>query len=73
MKLSVVRVLSSSCRWAVKAESDSGEIRYRGFYYNKDAHYDLGEWKVSGVDQRNFKHNFFTAETLRVVEGRKNK
>jgi hypothetical protein len=68
VELSIVRVTSPTARWALKAIAQNGEIRYRGYHYKSDAIDDREIWEESGVDLRNFHHNFFTAETLRIVD-----
>jgi len=66
MKLSIVKV-KGSCNWAIKAIVGS-EVRYRGFYYKKDAFTNLVEWTDRDDSMRDFYHNFHTAETLRIKE-----
>ena len=72
-KLEVVKVKSShGARWAVKATvgNEVRCVRYRGFYYKKDAQRDIGTWEdYKDCDfLGEFKHNFDTAGALEIKE-----
>jgi len=67
--LSIVKV-KGSVKWAQKAALN-GEIRYRGFMYKKEAIDNLGEWisiNDTGMFERDFYHNFHTADELKITE-----
>lgn len=66
--LTVVKV-KGRCKWAQKAVYKD-EVRYRRYYYKSDAVKGLSEWDKNNYPDmnRNFYHNFFTAEDLGINE-----
>lgn len=65
-KLTVVKV-GGDANWAIKAIMN-GEVRYRGYYYKKEAMAGLPYWESSINMTRDFQHNFYTAEELNIRE-----
>jgi len=66
--LEVIKV-KGGCRWAIKATIE-GETRYRGYHYKREAERGLSEWSFPyGIfKDREFWHNFFSAEELGIQE-----
>jgi hypothetical protein len=68
--LEVIKVKAKGFSWAIKATMD-GVVRYRGFYYKKEAQTNLHEWENYVEDmyfEREFKHNFHSAKELGIEE-----
>lgn len=71
--LYLVPIKGHGLRWAQKAVMNE-ETRYRGFVYRKDALNNFDEWveiNSSGMFERDFYHNFHTAEELGIVEAKR--
>lgn len=71
--LEIVKVRGEGSNWAQKA-TVNGEVRYRGFYYKREAIRNLLEWENIVADfgqggfMRDFYHNFNTADELGIKE-----
>jgi len=69
VNLEIVKI-KGAARWAQKA-TYKGESRYRVFYYKFEAQKNLPGWELLAQDldwDRNFYHNFDSAEDLGITE-----
>jgi len=75
-ELEIIRVRGHNFHWAIKATIKYGghtknePPRYRGYYYKTDAIKNMETWQDCDDNYfpREFYHNFFSADTLRLVE-----